>query len=259
MEKVAAAVSVDVSISVVSHSQILLVKMLLDDLELHCGHLNFELILTLNLAEEIPFLLDKFSYPIKVIRNFSPLGFGANHNQAFGRSAGRFFCVVNPDIRVNGNPFDELIASLADPAVGVVAPLVLGGEGGVEDSARQFPSPFKIMFKAFGKGRAPDYIIHETPIYPDWVGGMFMLMPRGVFERLGGFDERYFLYYEDVNLCGRMALSGLRVVLNPIVKVTHHAQRSSHRNAMYLRWHLMSMMRFFLSAVYWRLLFMRKP
>jgi N-acetylglucosaminyl-diphospho-decaprenol L-rhamnosyltransferase len=67
---------------------------------------------------------------------------------------------------------------------------------------------------------------------------------------LHGFDERYFLYYEDVDLCGRLCLAGLRVVVCPDSQVVHHAQRSSRRSLKYLRWHLASMLRFFLSPVY---------
>jgi hypothetical protein len=84
----------------------------------------------------------------------------------------------------------------------------------------------------------------------DWVAGMFMLFPRTVFAQLNGFDEDYFLYYEDVDLCGRLALAGWRVVVCPASRVVHHAQRSSHRSLTYLRWHITSMLHFFLSPVY---------
>lgn len=259
MEEVAASVPMNLSISVVSHSQIALVEALLGDLALYCGHLSFELILTLNIEESLPFSADTYVFPIRLIRNSLPLGFGANHNQAFKQATGRYFCVVNPDIRLTGNPFGELIAGLEDSSVGVVAPLVLGQEGSVEDSARRFPSPLKILCKAFGRCKGPDYAIGASLVYPDWVGGMFMLFPRRVFAELRGFDERYFLYYEDVNLCGRLRLRGYQVVLHPGCQVVHHAQRSSHRNRQYFRWHLSSMTRFFLSSVYWRLLFQRTP
>lgn len=247
----------DVSISVVSHLQIGLAAALCRDLEDYCKDSSFELILTLNLDENLPFALDAFSYPIKLIRNATPLGFGANHNQAFTHASGQNFCVMNPDIRLTGNPFNALLACLEDSSVGVAAPLVLGEQGEVEDSARRFPGPLKILCKAIGGCVGPDYAINDAPIYPDWVGGMFMLFPRGIFERLRGFDERYFLYYEDVDICGRLRLLGHEVALCPQARVTHHAQRSSHRSFRYLRWHLRGMARFFLSPVYWRLRFPR--
>lgn len=256
MAKIADTREIDISISVVSHLQIGLVAELLADLDKHCGDSQLELILTLNLDENLPFGLDKFSYPIKLVRNVTPLGFGANHNQAFIHARGRYFCVMNPDIRLDSNPFNALLARFDEPTVGVLAPLVLNVEGGIEDSARRFPTPLKILCKVFGRCRGPDYAITDAPIYPDWVGGMFMLFPRGVFERLGGFDQGYFLYYEDVDICARLKLLGLKALVCPQARVVHHAQRSSHRNLTYLRWHLKSMLRFFVSPVFWRLQFL---
>lgn len=244
-----------ISISVVSHLQLGLVTELLGDLDKYCAGSNFDVILTLNVDEPLPFGLDSFSYPVTVLRNPVPLGFSANHNQAFASAGGQYFCVMNPDIRINSNPFEALCQVLENPAVGVVAPLVLGDNGDMEDSARRFPRPLWILGKALGRGAGPDYAVRDEPIFPDWVGGMCMLFARGKFEMLGGFDQRYFLYYEDVDICGRLRLLGYEVVLCPKAKVIHHAQRSSHTSFRYLRWHLVSMMRFFLSPVYWRLRF----
>ncbi|MBU3647330.1 MAG: glycosyltransferase [Limnohabitans sp.] len=98
---------------------------------------------------------------------------------------------------------------------------------------------------------------HAAVVYPnapDWVAGLFMLFRSETFARLKGFDARYFLYYEDVDLCARLSLSGLRVALSPEVTVVHLAQRSSHHNFKYFRWHVVSMLKFFLSGSYWRLL-----
>lgn len=246
-----------VSISVVSHGQIALAKELLGDIAAHCDA-GIEVILTLNIPEELPFSAGDYPFALTVIRNQAPKGFGANHNQAFRAAGGEFFCVLNPDIRFGADPFPALRACLADRSAGVAAPLVLGSDGGIEDSARRFPSPLRILCKVFGGCRGGDYAVGEEPIHPDWAGGMFLLFPRALFERLGGFDERYFLYYEDVDICARLTLLGRRVVLCPRVRVVHHARRSSHRDIRYLRWHLKSMMRFFLSPVYWRLPFVRQ-
>lgn len=253
MEKIAAERTTEISISVVSHAQIHLIENLLHDIDEHCRATSFEFILTLNTGETLPFAADDFSFPLKVIRNPVPRGFAANHNQAFVHACGQYFCVMNPDIRLDDNPFPALLACLQDSSVGVAAPVVLGESGEMEDSARRFPTPFRIFCKAFGGCRGSDYVVKDVPIHPDWVGGMFMLFPRGIFERLGGFDQRYFLYYEDVDLCARLRLMGYEAAVCPQARVIHHAQRSSHRNFRYLRWHLRSMTRFFLSPVYWRL------
>lgn len=244
-----------ISISVVSHGQGDLVGRVLADLAGFVDATRFEVILTKNIPERLPFSVEDLPYPVKIVENVSPKGFGANHNAAFRLAAGRGFCVMNPDIRLNDNPFPALLGCLDNPDIAVAAPLVLGIGGGVEDSARRFPSPAKILCKAMGGCKGSDYSITDSPIHPDWVGGMFMLFPASVFEKTGGFDEHYFLYYEDVDLCARLRLQGHEVILCPSAQVVHHARRSSHRNPRYLRWHFGSMARFFLSPVYWRVLY----
>jgi N-acetylglucosaminyl-diphospho-decaprenol L-rhamnosyltransferase len=253
MEKITAKHSTTISISVVSHAQIYLIEKLLHDLAQHCQTLSLELILTLNLDEVLPFSLDTFPFPISVIRNSIPQGFAANHNQAFRYAAGQFFCVMNPDILFDDDPFPALLSSLQHSSVGVAAPVVLNEDGEMEDSARYFPTPLKILCKAFGKCKGSDYVVKNELIFPDWVGGMFMLFPSAIFKQLEGFNQKFFLYYEDVDLCARLRLLGYEAVLCPQARVIHHAQRSSHRNFRYLRWHLKSMTRFFFSSVYWRL------
>lgn len=241
------------SISVVSHLQIRLVENLLGDIEKLCDTSRIEVILTLNLTEPVPFAVKYFSFPLIIIRNTAPLGFAANHNQAFAKSTGQYFCVLNPDIRFVKDPFPPLLACLINSSMGVVAPLVVNEQGIVEDSARRFPTPFRIICKAFGGCNKIDYAVKDKVIYPDWVGGMFLLFPHDVYAKVGGFDQRYFLYYEDVDLCARLRLMGYEIAMSPHAQVTHLARRSSHRNFKYLRWHLRSMMRFFLSSVYCRL------
>ena len=114
MEKVEGLPAIDVTISVVSHSQIGLIKNLLEDIDKHCRDSHFELILTLNVDEVLPFSLNDYFFPIKIIRNPNPLGFGANHNQAFKHAYGQYFCVINPDIRLSSNPFSGLLSCFSD-------------------------------------------------------------------------------------------------------------------------------------------------
>ncbi len=139
----------------------------------------------------------------------------------------------------------------------LVQEVLLGENGVIEDSVRRFPGPLKILCKAFGGCKGFDYEIKDKLVYPDWAGGMFLLIPRDVYAKVGGFDQRYFLYYEDVDLCARVRLMGYEIVMSPHAQVTHLAQRSSHRNFKYLSWHLRSMMRFFLSSVYRQLVWQK--
>lgn len=240
----------DLSISIVSHLQIRLVELLLADIRQNCSGVSIEVILTVNVEEPLSLSTNDYAFPIRIIRNTAPKGFGENHNAAFKLATGNYFCVLNPDIRFSSDPFTALIAQTGEASVGVVAPLVTNCEGVREDSARRFPSPFEIIRKAFG-GKS---VVHEDitlPISnPDWVAGMFMLFKKKIFQEIGGFDERYFLYYEDVDLCARLTLAGYRIVLCPDVLVVHDARRSSHKNLRFMRLHLASMLRFFSSSAY---------
>lgn len=245
------------SLSIVSHGQCELVNALLGDLQRHCDTADIEVLLTLNLPEDLPPLLANSGLRVKLIRNPAPLGFGANHNQAFAQAEGDFFCVLNPDVRLDSPVFDVLMSSLQNPALGVAAPLVVNRQGLIEDSARRFPTPLKILCKAAGGCRGGDYVVGTQPVYPDWVGGMFMMFKREVYRDMDGFDERYFLYYEDVDLCARIWLKGLSVALIPKVKVMHDARRTSHKSASYLKMHIRSMLRFFLSPIFFRVMYLR--
>lgn len=236
-----------VVVSVVSHRHAELVGRLLADLDLYCPNgYDLSVILTLNVEEPLPFGEDGFGFPLKVIRNTERKGFGANHNAAFRVASGDYFCVLNPDILLHGDPFPRLMQALGENRSGVVAPMVVGADGLVEDNARRFPTPLSILGKALG-ARRRDYSIGQKPFAVDWIAGMFMLFPSRVFAELGGFNTRYFLYYEDVDLCARAREAGYAVVLDPRVAVVHEARRESHRNLYYMKLHLASMIKFFLS------------
>ena len=231
-----------VSISVVSHGHGPLVRDLLKDIERFCR--NVEVLLTVNVPEAPPFAENDFGLPLRMLRNAAPRGFGANHNAAFAAAAGGYFCVLNPDIRMTMDPFPPLIEALADGRIGVAAPRIVSPEGRTEDSARRFPTLGTIVRKAFTRAPRHDYEIAGAPFHPEWVAGMFMLFRSAVYREIGGFDERYFLYYEDVDLCLRLRRQGYDVVLDPRATALHDARRASHRDVTHLLWHGRSLIRY---------------
>lgn len=243
-------------LSVVSHAQRALVQQLLGDLKLHV-RTPFRLILTENVPESSDILIDEYAFPIDVIRNVVPKGFGANHNSALARSGNGWFCVLNPDIRLTCDPFPALLSVAADPRVGIVAPVVTGPDLVPEDHARNFPSLFTLIAKALGHRPRSVAAQGEAVHSPDWIAGMFMLLRCKSMRELGGFDERYFLYYEDVDLCARMRDRGLEVVVCAEASVIHAARRESHRNLRYAAWHFRSAVRFLMSRP--RIAFGLKP
>lgn len=238
-----------IAISVVSHRQGALARALLLDLE-RIAEPGCAYALTINVEEPVEPILEGLRLPVTVLRNRAPKGYGANHNAAFAAVAAEHFCVLNPDLRLPSNPFPALLARLADRGVGVVAPRVRSAGGALEDSARRFPTAGRLAAKGLRLLRAApalDYAESAAAFEPDWVAGMFMMFRRDAYADAGGFDERYFLYYEDVDLCARLRLAGLRVVLEPAAQVVHDARRQSYRSPRYALWHLQSIARWLVS------------
>lgn len=231
-----------VSLSIVSHGHGPLVGDLLRDIaRLRTA---VEVLLTKNVAEPLPFDPASFGFPLRVLENPAPRGYGANQNAAFRHARGGYFCVLNPDIRFDADPFPALTRALDADGVGAVAPVVLSPAGEIEDSARRFPTLASLAKKAFARRPVLDYAVGEQPFSPDWVGGMFMLVRRAAFERAGGFDERYYLYYEDVDLCRRLRALGYDIRVAPQARVVHDARRRSRRDLRHSLWHLESMLRY---------------
>jgi GT2 family glycosyltransferase len=228
-----------ITVSIVSHRQNALVNELLGDLWRHCG-LSLRVVLTENVPGEVPFAAGA----AEVIVNRSPKGFGANHNAAFRRCATDLFCIANPDIRIGSDPFPALCEALSDPAVAVVGPLVRSPAGTVEDSARRFPTVLSLARKAFAGQAGPDYRTDQGTTRVDWVAGMFMLFRSAAFRGAGGFDERFFMYYEDVDICRRLRAQGLATVFEPRASVVHDARRASRRDPRLMAIHGTSALRY---------------
>lgn len=243
---VAEAVCQPITVSVVSHGQGELVAALLEDLA-RCSGVT-EVILTLNISEGEIACPESLRSRLRIIRNDKPQGFGANHNQAFQQCRTPTFAVLNPDIRLETDPFPRLMEALAGSgaSTGMVAPTVRDPQGRLEDSARYFPTLVQLLAKLVGLGDGRIALHGEAPQAVDWSAGMFMLFRAEAFGRIGGFDEGFFLYYEDVDICARLWKARLGVVLHPGVSVVHAAQRTSRRNLHYLKWHLTSMLRYFM-------------
>lgn len=246
----------EITLSVVSHGQGHLIEKLLKDIDASgSGQYLKEVIITSNIPEMQTFKLE--SAPLIIIKNNKPKGFGENHNAAFVKCTNAFFCVVNPDIRLKENPFSHLIDRIKSENLGVVGPKVINLQGELEDSARLFPSMPAILKKFFGNKSATLYPVNSVPELPDWIAGMFMLFKVKAFAEVGGFDERYFLYYEDADICARLKLAGWGVGYCKDAEVIHDARRDSHKKLRYLKWHLSSMLRFFIHSA--RRSFNRRP
>jgi GT2 family glycosyltransferase len=103
----------------------------------------------------------------------------------------------------------------------------------------------RVLRRIFGQRLRPDYSLDgDVPFAVDWAAGMFLLFDSAAYRSVGGFDERYFMYLEDADICHRLWAKGRRVIAAPSVSVVHDAQRASRRSLKHMRWHGASMARF---------------
>ena len=231
-----------IAVSIVSHGHGVMVWKLVEQL-LVCPEVG-QIIVTNNIPEACQPSPDR---RVDVIFNPSPKGFGANHNAAFHQVQTPFWCVLNPDIELVGNPFPVLLAAMKADTVGLVAPRITNLAGQSEDSIRHFPTPKALALKLVGMDNSRYEFDAGAPVFcPDWVAGMFMLFRVEAYRQLEGFDEGYFLYYEDVDICVRAWNAGLPVLACPSVTAIHDAQRASRVSWKHRRWHLASMIRYLL-------------
>jgi GT2 family glycosyltransferase len=243
------------SISIVSHGHRDLVLALLGDIA-RLGRSDLDVILTWNSKTENT-EIEQAAYPyrIKTIINGQPKGFASNHNAAFLHCNGEYFVILNPDIRLPEDPFDTLLEILHTDQDAICAPLILNATHEQEDSARYFPSPWILIKKAIAKilGNKPiskPIPRHGDLLVPDWIAGMFIVVPRHIYAALEGMSEDYFLYYEDVDFCARARLQGVKVLVSTKAVAIHEARRESHKSLKFFGWHLRSAIRFFASRAY---------
>jgi GT2 family glycosyltransferase len=270
-----------ICLSVVSHGQGAVASRLLDSIERTAIAARAagttspvsQVIYTRNVAEADGVSVRSALPGLTVIDNRSPRGFGENHNAAFQHCQAPYFCVVNPDIEWARDPFPALLACFGDSgdasapsasngrrkgspiprplatpqarhARGLVAPLVLSPDGTIENTARTLYTVREMLVqKLRPTNRGAD---------AHWLAGMFLLFRSDAYGQIGGFDERYFLYIEDVDICSRLRLAGWTLAQCPEASVVHDARNASHRSPRYMLWHLAGMVRYWRSSAFWR-------
>ena len=179
---------------------------------------------------------------VTLLANTDNAGFSKANNQAIARTDSRYVFLLNSDAFIHPGALDHLVA-YADthPQAGIVGPKVLNSNGSIQFSCRRFPSLGAGFFRNTYLGRlfphnkfARDYLMvgfnHASDIPVDWVSGCAMLIRRGLLEKIGALDERFYMYCEDVDLCQRAWEGGWQVVYAPQPVVTHAIGRSSDKN-----------------------------
>lgn len=184
---------------------------------------------------------------LRLLRNLENRGFAVACNQGAALASGSHLLFLNPDCLLPPDAAAELgrIAS-ADPGLGVLGAQLLNEDGSAQAaSRRRTPTPGRALRHALGIGQDAIAVGGATPEAGtnsakieavQAVSGALMLLPRTVFEHLGGFDEGYVLHCEDLDLCRRALQAGYRVALANDVRVTHLKGTSSRRRPVWVEW-----------------------
>lgn len=251
----------DISVIVVSHAHEDMLPACMDSLGPALEGLSAEIILIDNLqAGGVRRALAGRDLIIR--ENAAPLGFAANVNAGTRAASGRCLLILNPDTEHRFGRLSEAIRFLdAHPEIGLLGCTLRDEHGAYQQSFRRFPSFAFLLVRGLGGDRWPwrpafyrerlmENIRHREPHPVDWVFGAFMLVRRTDFARLGGMDERFRLYYEDVDLCRRFRAAGLATYVYGELEFTHRHQRLSARRpfSRSWRWHVMSALRYFWKA-----------
>lgn len=177
-----------------------------------------------------------WAIPIRAEKNF---GFGGGNNLAIARARGEYIVLLNPDLTVFPGEIEAWIGWMeAHPDVGISGPRVLNPDGTDQSSSYRFPGFFTPLYRRtligstpWGKRAIASYLMQDMDRSAeqdvDWVQGSAMCIRRSVFDRIGRFDDRFFMYFEDTDLCRRAWEAGHRVAYMPHARVVHYLHRES--------------------------------
>lgn len=173
---------------------------------------------------------------VRLIEHRRNAGFAVGNNLASRHAHGEYLLLVNPDNVLPPDAAETMIDILKrHPDAGIVGPALTYPNGKLRPSARRFPTLRDLFEKRISPRRWHERYRRQTETdgdrtrEVDWLVGACLLMRRDFFEKLGGFDERFFLFFEDIDLCRRCHASGKKVLYAPSVRVMDRERRLSGR------------------------------
>ncbi|MBF0223899.1 MAG: glycosyltransferase family 2 protein [Desulfobacterales bacterium] len=209
------------------------------------NEIPYDLYIEDNASKDNPEIIKKVFPESFVSYNNKNLGFGKAVNKSANIGVSKFIMILNPDTIVSPSFLkDVLDFMIENPDIGAMGPKILDIDGKLQNSARSFPNLLTSFFgrasylsKIFPNNKITKKNLMSlltldeySPMNVDWVSGACMILRRDVFEQTGGFDEGFFMYWEDADLCKRLKKMGWRVVYYPKPIVYHYVGMSSKKD-----------------------------
>jgi len=224
----------DLSILIVTYNSARLIGSLLDRLRAELAELDAEVVIVDNASHDGTADRVRREHPwVNLIPSPENLGFAAGNNLAARQARGRILLLLNPDALPAAGALACGIALMDQHAdAGLAGGELLGADGSRQPSARMFPTLRDELFTLSGlAARYPHSRLFarldrrwtdpEQAALVDWIPGAFVFIPARLFAQLGGFDERFFMYYEEVDLCRRIRQAGYQIHYWPVLKAMH--------------------------------------
>lgn len=179
---------------------------------------------------------------VKLIASAENRGFAAGMNLGLRHATGRYIVMLNTDIAIMEKPFDRLVKFMDQhPRVGMAGPKLLNPDGSVQDSCYRFPHTFTPLYRRTPLGKIPGiraqlkaYVMsdfdHQDNRPVDWLLGAFVIVRSAALPAVGEMDERFFLYFEDVDWCRRFWANNWEVWYVADVECVHYHKRQSAEN-----------------------------
>lgn len=221
----------DVSIVVVSYNTARLLPDMLKALQAAYAELATEIVFVdNNSSDDSVDVIRRISPDSKLLVNQTNVGFGRANNQALAYASGRYILLLNTDAFVEPNALTVSVGYMdQNPGCGILGARLVGRDGVLQPCARYFPNVLNGFLLRSGLARfAPGVQMIDNMAWDhasirpcDWVVGCFLIIRREVVDQVGLFDPRFFLYYEEVDLCLAAKRAGWDVIFNPDTTVVH--------------------------------------
>jgi GT2 family glycosyltransferase len=231
------------SIIILNYNQADFCRICLSNLKKAQIKLDYEIILVDNNSSnknKIKLTELKDNFPaVRFIFNSQNLGFAQANNLATAKARGEYILILNPDVIVSPGAIEKLYHFLKkDPLIGVIGPQLLNPDKSIQSSCYRFPKIYTPFVRRTCLGKYPPFkkelrhylmqdFNHQEIKTVDWLMGACLMFKKEVFLKVKGFDQRYFLYFEDVDFCRQLNQSGYQVVYYPESKMIHFHQRLS--------------------------------